>query len=657
MNQKNTLPFIVALWSLVALLCGCGGGDEPVIQKGSGASATVIDSAKLKAVFAELDALTAEQGGKGFEATADAQGWKTATLVEAYGDPNAKKGGSITMCEQEFPTTYRAIGKDSRLQSISVMTSLMYETLLGLDGKTMDFLPSLATHWKVSDDKMTYEFRLDPRARWSDGMPVVADDIVATYKLYIDEGHGDPNVYTTYRDDIANVEKVSPYLVRVQAKRKAWTAFNTIAIFMQIFPAHYISKIDGKGYLEKYQYQTFPGTGPYEIDYQTTKNPELLVLKRRPNYWAANDPVNAGVYNFDQIRFIYVLDEKLRLEKFKKGEYDFYNTMRAQWWAEEFTTKSSDDVKRGLVQKVKMYNFNPKGTSGLAMNTKEEPFSDPKVRKAISMLWNFDQLNEKLFFGEYVKNVSYYQNSVYENPNNPTQKYNPTAATALLKEAGWEKKAGEKWLSKGGKPFELDLEIDPSSERVFTPLQQDLERVGIKLNLVNVTPQARFEKAMKKQFKITYQNWGGTTFPNPEGMMHSKYADQLENSNITAMAIKRIDDLSTQYEEEFDVAKRIKMVQEIDSLAVAENHYAFGWIAPYTVRAVYWNKFNHPKCGVTRIGDYEAAFTLWWYDADKDAQLQKAKADKTLTMPKPNDKDAVEYLDCWGVRSGAKAEK
>ena len=123
------------------------------------------------------------------------------------------------------------------------------------------------------------------------------------------------------------------------------------------------------------------------------------------------------------------------------------------------------------------------------------------------------------------------------------------------------------------------------------------------------------------------------------------------------MAIKRIDDLSTQYEEEFDVAKRIKMVQEIDSLAVAENHYAFGWIAPYTVRAVYWNKFNHPKCGVTRIGDYEAAFTLWWYDADKDAQLQKAKADKTLTMPKPNDKDAVEYLDCWGVRSGAKAEK
>ncbi|MBK8472925.1 MAG: hypothetical protein IPL33_12605 [Sphingobacteriales bacterium] len=286
---------------------------------------------------------------------------------------------------------------------------------------------------------------------------------------------------------------------------------------MQIFPAHYISKIDGKGYLEKYQYQTFPGTGPYEIDYQTTKNPELLVLKRRPNYWAANDPVNAGVYNFDQIRFIYVLDEKLRLEKFKKGGYDFCNTMRAQWWAEEFTTKSSDDVKRGLVQKVKMYNFNPKGTSGLAMNTKEEPFNDPKVRKAISMLWNFDQLNEKLFFGEYVKNVSYYQNSVYENPNNPTQKYNPSAATVLLKEAGWEKKAGEKWLSKGGKPFELDLEIDPSSERIFTPLQQDLERVGIKLNLVNVTPQARFEKAMKNSLKLPTKIGAALHSPTPKG--------------------------------------------------------------------------------------------------------------------------------------------
>jgi microcin C transport system substrate-binding protein len=656
MNKNNTLSAL-SLLLLVSLsfMLGCKGNDEPVIKKIEGAASGAVDPAKLKQVFAELDSLSAEQGGKGFEAIAAAQGWKTASPTETYGDPNAKKGGTITLAEEEFPTTFRAIGKDARFQTINIMTSLMYETLLGLDGKTMDFLPGLATHWKVSEDKMTYEFRIDPRARWADGMPVVADDVIATYKLYADEGHGDPNYYTTYRDELNVPEKVSPYIVRVLAKRKSWSTFNNIGLFMKIFPAHYIGKIDGKGYVEKYQYQTFPGTGPYEVDVEKTKNPELLVLKRRAGYWAEKDPANIGANNFDEIHFLYIMDEKLRLEKFKKGEYDYYIIPRAQWWKKEFDIATNEDVKRGLMQKVKMYNFNPKGMSGLAFNTKEEPFKDIKVRKALSMLWNFDQLNDQLFFSEYVKNVSYYQNSVYQNMNNPQQKYDPTAATALLKEVGYEKKAGEKWLSKGGKPFELDLEIDKSQERIFTPLQQDLEKVGIKLNLVNILPQARFEKTMKKQFKMTYQNWGGTTFPNPEGSMHSKYADKLENSNITSMAVPRIDELSVKYEEEFDVAKRIKMVREIDSLAVAQCHYAFGWIAPYTVRAIYWNKFDHPKCGVTRTGDYEAAFTLWWYNAEKDAQLQKAKSDKSITMPVPNDKEGVEYIDCWGVRSGAKS--
>lgn len=656
MNQKNTLPVLfVALLLALTVFGGCRGNDEPTIKKSDAAVGGAIDSAKLKKIFDELGTLTAEQGGNGFDAIAATQGWKTATPSEIYGDPNAQKGGSITVCEQEYPTTFRAIGKDARFQTINIMTGLMYETLLGLDGKTMDFLPSLASHWKVSDDKMTYEFRIDPRARWSDGMPVVADDVIASYKLYADEGHGDPNVYSTYKDELNVPEKVSPYIVRVAAKRKSWSTYNNIAIFMKIFPAHYISKIDGKGYIEKYQYQTFPGTGPYEVDAAKTKAPDLLVMKRRTNYWAEKDPTNIGANNFDEIRFIYVLDEKLRLEKFKKGEYDFYIIPRAQWWKEEFKLEANDDVKRGLMQKVKMYNFNPKGMSGLAFNTKEAPFDDIKVRKAFSMLWNFDQLNEKLFFGEYVKNVSYYQNSVYQNMNNPAQKYNPTAAATLLKEAGWEKKAGEKWLTKAGKPFEVDLDIDVSQERILTPLQQDLEKVGIKLNLVNVTPQARFEKAMKKQFKLTFQNWGGTTFPNPEGSMHSKYADKLENSNITSMANPRIDELSTKYEEEFDIAKRIRMVQEIDSLAVAQCHYAFGWIAPYSVRAVYWNKFDHPKCGLTRTGDYEAAFTLWSYNPEKDAQLQKAKNDPTLKMPVPKDKEGIEYLDCWGVRGGAKS--
>lgn len=610
-----------------------------------------VDQAKLDALKADLAKIPAEQGGQGFEQVAEKDGWKTKTDFEFYGDPDAKKGGSITFDLQEFPTTYRSIGKDARFQVISIITGLMYETLLGLDGKTMEHIPALATHWRISEDKTTYEFRLDPRAHWWDGMPLVADDVIASYKLHADKGIEDPNVYTTYTEEFNVPEKVSPYIVRVKVKKKTWTTFNSFGLFLKIFPNHYLEKLGGgKDYLEKYQYQIFPGTGPYELDLQQTKNGELLVMKRRADYWAENDPANKGINNFNEIRFTFTLDDKLALERFKKGDYDIYQISRAQWWVEEFDVEKTDHLKRGIMQKNKIFNFNPKGTSGLAFNTAEKPFDDMRVRQAIAMLWNFDQLNEKLFFKEYEKCVSYYQGSIYQNPNNPQPKYDPEGAIKLLNEAGWVKKEGDKWLTKDGKPLEFDLEIFQSLERIFTPLQQDLEKAGIKMNLSNITPQAKFEKVMKKQFKVTQQNWTGTTFPNPEGMLHSKYAQQLENSNITRMANKHIDELCDKYESSYEVADRIKIIKEIDSLACAENHYAFGWVAPYTSRVVYWNKFRHPKCGLTRTGDFEGIMQLWWYDADKASKVKQGKDDTGVTIPS----EEID-IDCWGRKQGAKS--
>ena len=163
------------------------------------------------------------------------------------------------------------------------------------------------------------------------------------------------------------------------------------------------------------------------------------------------------------------LMQKTRFEKFKKGDFDLYQVSRAQWWAEELTPQKVDAVKRGLIQKRKIFNYEASGMSGLAFNIREEPFNDIRVRKAFAHLWNIEELNATLFFNEYKRCNSYFEGTPYVNPANAELKYNPEKALSLLAEAGWTKDAGGKWITKDGEIFDVDLSIVPSLNRIFTP--------------------------------------------------------------------------------------------------------------------------------------------------------------------------------------------
>ncbi|HMS51498.1 MAG: hypothetical protein IPI59_10545 [Sphingobacteriales bacterium] len=638
--MKKPIQILLCLTVAFAtfILTGCGGGgNETVVESGG----------TTKGVVVNLDSIPDSLGGKNFEAVAEKLGFKTNSNFTMYGDPNAKRGGKFTMCLDEFPPTYRAVGKDSHLQVLSIMTGLMWETLLGLDTKTMEYTPGLATHWKISEDKMTYWFRLDPRARWSDGNSVTSDDIIATFKLLTDAGIEDPSSNETYGANFETPEKVSPLLFKVKCKRENWRNILYFGGSMKVFPAKYLNKIDGKGYLQQYQYQTFAVTGPYEIDYQKTKQPELLVIKRRADYWGKDDPGFAGTCNFDELHFMFVLDETLRREKFFKGEYDFYIVPKAKWWKEDFVADKDERIKRGLIQRLKVFNFNPAGTSGLAFNTREEPFDDKRVRQAFELLFDFEELNKTRFFNEYERCVSYNQGSVYANPNNPMPSFDPKKAASLLDEAGWKLASGQKVRTKNGKSLEIDLNMtQQSTQEVFTRYQQDLANAGVQLNFKNVTPQEDFKSVMKHQFKISYRNWTGLLFPNPVTSLHSKTADDLETTNITGMKNKRIDELCDLYDKSYDPAERIKLMQEVDGIAVAEKHYGWLWVAPYSVRALHWNKFGYPKSVFTYTGDFDSALTLWWNDPEKEKTVAKGMNDKTVTMP-----INPEEVDFYGRRS------
>ncbi len=588
-----------------------------------------------------------EDGGIGFEEIAESMGWSTNDSPNSNGDPDAIKGGNLTMLGgQEYPNTFRDIGKDSRHQINSLMNGLQNEPLLGFDYENLEWEPIIATHWKISDDSLTYWFRIDPRARWADKREIISEDVVANFKLLIDPGHEDPNV-AMYYDELLEIPVAeTKYIVRITAKKKDWRTFRAAAGLYPM-PSYYLNKIDGAGFIEKYNFSFLPGSGPYRYDKNSSKegNEGYIILRRNDTYWAKNHTRNIGINNFETIKFIFIEDENQQVISFMNGDYDIYPWSRAQWWVEKFTPEKYNEIDKGWVQKVKIFNYLPKGPSGIVFNTQKYPYDDIKVRKALSYLFDVDKLNKRLFFNEYVRLNTFFYGTPYANPENPYMNYNPQKALELLNDAGWKRNEGEAWLKNDtGDIFEFKFIISPGGERIYTTYQEDLKKVGIKMEFDQLDGNAAFSKKMKKEFEVSSQGWTAGFFPSPEGMMHSKYAKQIEVTNITSMSDPYLDKLIEIYNGEWDAKKRVSIAHKIDRIAVDLYHYALGWTSPYGARMMYWNKLDMPEKGLYYAGGWQSPITLWWVDPKKEKDLINARKNN-IELP-----DEPSLIDHWNRR-------
>ena len=642
-TKRNLLVLIPAL--ALALGASCSRGTE----EGAGRSGVEERTGPVSVdrndypVFPNADAgadpaVPAEQGGKGFTG----EGWETNTDFDLVGDPHALKGGVFRDYLRDFPGTLRMQGPESNSFFNYSVTTMAYESLLGLHPTTLEFMPALATHWQVSDDKMTFRFRLNPNARFSDGQPVTAEDVVATFDFLMDPTLQSPSNQITF-GKIERPAAESKYIVSVRAKELNWRNFLYFS-GMQIFPAHVLKTTNGETYLKEYNYKLLPGSGPYTILEADIDRGRSITARRRTDYWGDNARVNVGTGNFDELRFVVVRDENLAFEMFKKGELDAYAVGRARQWVEDLDFA---EVQRGLIQKRKIFNSEPHGFGGFALNTRRPPFDDLRVRKALTLLFNRKQLIEKIMYNEYEPANSYYAYTPYENPGNPKNEYSPEEGLKLLAEAGWNQRDAQGRLVKNGVPLQLELlYYSQTFEPHLTVYQEDLRRVGITLNLRLITPETQFQMINERRFQMANLAWGGLLFPNPETSWHSRLADVDNTNNITGFKNERVDRLLSEYDRMFDPEDRERVIREVDGILANSYQYILSWSAPFT-RVIYWNKFGAPPGYLTRIGDYGAIWMMWWIEPQKERELQEALRDpsKQLEVGPTEDRFWLEYAE------------
>ncbi len=549
--------------------------------------------------------------------------WDNADEARGIGSSKAIRGGTLRYPITGYPATIRTVGKNSGNVTNSLLESLAYETPMGLHPTTLKYTPGLANRWFVAPDKMTFFFKFDPRAKFSDGEAVEAYDYVATWDLYTDEGLDDPfqnDYWNKYERPVALTRDI----VMVKSKQLNWRTFLSAGTFV-VLPQHVIGEMTGKEYLEKFQFSMMPGSGPYE--YLDSKTNISLTMKRRSDWWGDKLPLNQGLYNFDNLIFECITDENLLKEKLKKGDLDFMQVNIAREWHQELTADKMEKIAKGWIQKRKIFTHKAAGTSGMAYNMRQWPFDDINVRKAVAHLYNRELMMDKLFFNEYVYLDSFYANSPYENEDNPIIRYDPDEAIDLLEEAGWAQTSinDEGYMVRDGKVFEITLPyVSKSGERIYTIFQEDLKEVGIKLKLKQITWATMIKDLGDRNFSLLPMAYTGLIFPNPESSMHSKFADQKNNNNIWGFKNKRVDEICDKYSSMFDLEERIAAVKEIDGIACREHLWCFGWYGPHT-RILYWNKFGAPDYLFSRFErSTNSIIVYWWLDAEKEKKMEEA---------------------------------
>jgi microcin C transport system substrate-binding protein len=545
-----------------------------------------------------------------------------------YVNPDAPKGGHF---KESSIGTFDSLNPFIVKGTAAEGTGLLYDSLMAraLDEPFSQY-GLLAQQLRVAVDRSWIEFDLHPDARFSDGHSVSADDVVFTFDILREKGSP---FFKSYYAGIQSVTALSPQTVRFEFGDSTNRELPLIVGEVPILPQHFWAERD----FETPSLEPPLGSGPYLIE--KIDPGRTIVYTRNPNYWGRDLPVNRGRHNFDQRQYDYYRDSTVALEAFKAGEYDFRSEHASKAWATGYTGAPFAD---GRIIKEEIAHENPRGMQGFIMNTRRSMFSQPEVRKALALAFDFEWTNSNLFYGAYSRSHSYFSNSEMAAEELPTpaeleileavrdqvppevftQVYRaPTTdgsgrnraqlreALGLLKQAGWQLESG-KLVDGNGSPFTFEiLLVQKEFERVVSPFIRNLERLGISASIRIVDVSQYINRLRQFDFDMVVYGFGQSSSPGNEqrDYWHSSSADLPGSRNLIGIKNPAVDYLVEQLIAAPDREQLVLRARALDRV-LQWNHYVIPHYHISAYRIAYWNRFAHPEVSPA----YDLGLDTWW---------------------------------------------
>ncbi len=541
-------------------------------------------------------------------------GWKDTP--DPIASVHAKKGGVIRFNGGMPPKSFNGYTDNNTYTRMTF--SMMYETLLGTDSDTLDFVPGLARRWAVSDDGREFVFVIDENARWSDGRPVTAADVKWTFDTILDPAC-DSGPWKVMLGVFESPEILDGRTVKFRKRGdspKDWRDLLTVGTFY-VMPKH---AFEGQDF-NKIDLVGAPVGGPYRLA-RVAEQIETE-FRRVENWWRRDMPSCRHVCNFDRIVVKYHIDNENAFEALKKGSIDVYPVYTARIMRSETT---GEKFEKNWILKRRIVNHKPMGFQGFAMNMRRWPFDDRRVRLAMAKLIDRETMNRTMMFNEYFLQRSFF-GDLYDAEHpcpNPLYLYDFDGAKKLLEEAGFKRNEETGKLEKDGRQFKFTfLSRSPTEAKFLSLFYDSLRRLGIDMDIQTKDFAAWMRDMDDFNYDMTWQSWGASVFKTPEIMWRSDEADRKGSNNSTGFKSAEVDRLIAEEKNTTTMKERTDYYRRMDAIIADAIPYAFLWNVAET-RLLYWNKFGMPDPVLARYADEECIFTYWWYDEDKAAELADA---------------------------------
>ncbi|MBN9672804.1 extracellular solute-binding protein [Roseibium aggregatum] len=568
-----------------------------------------------------------------------------------YVDPDAPKGGTVRLASSGGFDTFNILAQKGHAAPgiLTVYESLMEPSLDEEDISAQYGV--LAEAVRFPDDFSWVEYRMNPDARWHDGEPVTAEDVVWSFEKAIEL---DPR-RKFYYQNVSSVEIVGDRTIRFTFDTSGNRELPKIMGQLTVLPKHWWNGTDDKGRardISRASLEPPLGSGPYKIK-EFSPNRQVIYT-RVEDYWGKNLPIRAGTHNFDEIRYISFLDDAVRFEAFKGDQYDYHVERSSSQWAKRYDFPATRD---GRVVK-EIFPDNSSGVmQGFFLNLRREKFQNPDIRQALNYAYDFETTNEivsanllkrvnSYFAGtelassglpegkeleilEEVRDMvppevftEEYQNPVGGNPQNV--RANLREAVKLFRKAGYELKDRKMIDPKTGEQFTIEfLYTDKGRERTLLPYAKNLESIGIKpvLRLIDVSQYVN--RVRSRDFDTVVLAVGQSLSPGNEQREYwgSESADNPSSANYAGIKNPAIDKLIDKVIFAEDRETLVAATHALDRVLLW-NHYVVPQFYSDETRTARWNRFAHPE----KMPEYGTGFPdIWWYDEELAAKTGAAK--------------------------------
>ena len=431
----------------------------------------------------------------------------------------------------------------------------IYETLVERNNETLELDPVLAESWEISDDKLTYTFKIREGIKWHDGTPFTSADVVFSYNTIMNPKVDSPQLRSYYQE-IRDVKAIDDLTVEFTYARPYFLALEFCG-GMPLVPKHIFDKGD---------FNTNPagrspiGTGPYKFVNWTTGRE--VVLEKNQDYWGQKPKL-------DKIVFKIITDNTVAFQVLKREELDVSGLTPIQWERQTNSPAFKDNFDK--------LSFFAPNYSYIGWNSQRPFFADKQVRTALTHLVNRELILEKILYklGAIVTNPFYINSPQYDKSIEPYP-YDPKKAEELLEQAGWIDHDGDGIRDKDGVKFAFEFLIPGGSEtgeKIATILKEELDNTGIQMDIRKTEWAVFTTRLHERNFDAVTLAWSMSVESDPYQIWSSTQAEK--GSNFIGFKNEEIDEILEEARTEFDKEKRNELYRTFSQLIHEQQPYTF----------------------------------------------------------------------------------